>query len=295
MLFTTCHKRRNKQKMKFVLLATHSTPHLQNTLASFALASVKPEVLGWNENWKGWKWRLEKYLDFCNTLINEKAQSLKNNTTTVDNDKEEVVAFIDAFDVLCLRQDVYPNFENLFNSFKSDIVFSSEWWCGSSLNCGSTAKFSDERTCLSIDRNLDINSKKNNKVNVGFVCGNVKSLAKMYSDVLNLSKSIPSHNNESFDDQKAISQWVDSDLSTSLRLSLDRRGLLCKTVNVFDCLEKKHKPFFAHFPGPMLKIGLFPHYNVNALSVLGQKAKLRDLYKFVYASICIIIITFIIS
>ena len=221
----------------------------------------------------------KKYLDFCNTLMDA---------------PEEVVAFIDAFDVLCLRKDVYPHFENTFHLFNSDIVFSSEWWCGSSLNCGSTAKFSDEQICLSIDRNLEINSKKNNNLNVGFVCGKVKALAKMYSDVLNRAVK----NIGSFDDQKAISQWVDSDLSASLKLSLDRQGLLCKTVNVFDCLDKKtvqHKPFFAHFPGPMLKIGLFPHYNVNAQSILGQKAKIKGLYNVVYALLCILIITFIIS
>jgi len=271
--------------MKFVLLVTHSTPQLQNTIASFDLASIKPEILCWNEKWKGWKWRIEKYLHFCNAIIESNEKDGKGEA--------EVIAFIDAFDVLCLRKDIYPNFEKTFESFNSDIVFSSEWWCGSSSNCGYTSRFSNEKSCLLIERDLDVSVKGNHNLNVGFVCGNVRSLAKMYSDVLNRA------NSESFDDQKAISQWVDSDLSSSIRLSLDRQGLLCKTVNVFDTALKRNNiqtaPFFAHFPGPMLKIGLFPHYNLNAASILGQNANLKDLYSFLYALFCILIISFIIS
>lgn len=268
--------------MKIVMLATHSTESLDNMIASLERARIHPVKLGWGEQWKGWKWRLEKYLEYCNLITKE--------------DPEEILVFVDAFDVLCVRKDVNYNFHSAFNSFYSDIVFSSEWWCGSAKNCGATRKFNEnqDKTMCFLGLEKDSNDdNKNVNVNVGFVCGKARALAKMYSDIVAQTKSLRAD----FDDQKAIADWIDSDLSRTLTLSLDRKGILCKTIHVYDSVSSIDTiPFFVHFPGPMLKIGLFPHYNLNARAILGQKAKpLVDHYHLVFGIFCIFVISFVLS
>lgn len=264
--------------MKIVMLATHSTESLDNMIASVERARIHPVKLGWGEQWKGWKWRLEKYLEYCNIITKE--------------DPNEILVFVDAFDVLCVRKDVNYNFDSAFKSFHSDIVFSSEWWCGSAKNCGSTHTFHNGTMCLLNEMDLT-NDNKNVNVNVGFVCGKAHALAKMYSDVLAQTQA----SLLDFDDQKAIADWIDSDLSKLLTLSLDRKGILCKTIHVLDSVSTIDTiPFFVHFPGPMLKIGLFPHYNLNARAILGEKAKpLLDYYHLVFLFFCILVTSFVLS
>ena len=219
--------------MKVLLLATHDGPLFQNMLASLKRAHIVPRILGWKQQWKGWKWRLEQYKHACEELMKDK--------------NDELVVIVDAFDALCFRSDTVLEFEKMFASFHADIVFSAEWWCANKKNCGKTNLFtsvSNETSCFLNDFNQ--------YVNAGFVVGKAKNLFEMYSEIL------LSSNAEHFDDQLAISQWINN---TSQKIELDRMGLLCKTVHVFDNSFLMHEPFFVHFPGPMLKLGLFPHYN----------------------------------
>lgn len=267
--------------MKTLLLATHETPTFKNTIASLERGGITPHVLGFNQKWQGWKWRLEQYRNYCVALSKDYPN--------------ELVVILDAFDVLCLRKDTFRRFESAFSSFEADIVFSSEWWCGSAKNCGVTLRFTDPTQCeVPRENKVTIKNMKNKNINVGFVCGKAYALASMYTSVLAQASG-----QDDFDDQRAIAAWIDSEVGRELKLSLDRSGVLCKTVHVFDTSSPDTQissPFFAHFPGPMLKMGLFPHYNFNAQTILKMSShKVLDLSPILFISLSLLIIIFIMS
>jgi hypothetical protein len=283
-------------KMKIILLATHTNPYFDNTFLSLTTSKIFPIILGQGEQWKGWKWRLEKYLDFCNELISQNVS------------KNELCIFLDAFDILCLRNDTVESFEKMFNNFNSDIVFSSEWWCMNKNNCGTTKRFKlkDEEMCFLKNKSIERKNYgdsiwtsttiTNFNVNAGFVCGKLYALQKMYSDILQEQEmSILAFN--TFDDQKEISLWIDSEKSKTLKLNLDIEGILCKTVNVFDVSinETGKVPFFLHFPGPMLKIGLFPHYQETISKMKLLNSKTVNLFPLLVTIVYILVTIFIIS
>jgi hypothetical protein len=245
--------------MKVVLLATHSTPSFENSRLSLKVANIEPHILGWGQEWKGWKWRIELYREYCMQHENE------------------LLIFLDAFDTLCMRNDTSIFFEHAFNSYNADIVFSSEWWCGSNLNCGKTELFSHPKLCL-------LEPKVRKYVNAGFICGKGSSLLQMYSDLLK---------SEFTDDQQAIASWIDSENSSRLTLALDN-SILCRTIHVFD--SGASYSFFVHFPGPMLKLGLFPQYQTYSKRVLQDHAfKTFDASKSILLLFYVLLVLFIVS
>ena len=68
--------------MKIILLATHTNPFFENTLSSLTTSGIVPSILGQGEKWKGWKWRLEKYLDFCNVILKLHGESILPHLAT---------------------------------------------------------------------------------------------------------------------------------------------------------------------------------------------------------------------
>ena len=252
-----------------VLLATHWTPSFQNAVSSLEANGFSYTVLGRGETWKGWKWRMSLYLKFCQEQV---------------EDDEKILVFMDAYDILCNIS--ITNFIHNFKMFHSSIVLSAEWWCGSSRNCGSTMKFKK--------------SSPHSNINAGFICGYSKALQKMYSDILS---SYP-ENEKDFDDQKAIANYVDEQNkhnqdvvnNNQLVISLDSNGVLCRTHNIFDSVfdirkEQQQLSSFHHFPGPMLKIGLFPIYNtICNLLFQTHKVLFTPLHTNYETEVCAIVI-----
>jgi hypothetical protein len=89
--------------MKVVTVATHNERYLDALVRSAEIHNVDLVLLGMGEQWKGWRWRLEKYCEFAKTL-----------------DPNELLIFTDAFDSLILRP--LDDFEHAFNTFDSKIV-----------------------------------------------------------------------------------------------------------------------------------------------------------------------------
>jgi hypothetical protein len=250
--------------MKIALLATHTSPAYENLIFSLftpetlflkndslkndSLKNDNVTILGNNETWRGWKWRCIKYVDFLSTLENS-----------------ELVVFCDAFDVLCLNNNMIE-FEEKFESFKADIVFSKEWWCGSPKNCGKTRIF-------------DAN------VNAGFISGRAHALKSMYTEIL--SKHFVDQN---FDDQLEIAHWIDQNLKHTLKIDTDE--LLCMTIHILDMNVSLRKAHFAHFPGPLLKLGLFPHYDIIG-KTLKVPYQINRCSFYIWYFFCILVIAFV--
>lgn len=198
-------------------------------------------MLGYKEKWQGWKWRIEKYVE-----------ALKKC-----HDKELVI-FMDAYDVIAATDKSPTDFESAFYSFKRKIVVGCEWYCGNSKNCGNVEAWW---------KNHKIKKPPFRKhVNAGGVAGYAKYLLKMYSWILN----------ENFeDDQLGVSQWINQPKNIK-KVALDFGSNLFYNAHILDGLRAPMSPFFYHFPGPLLKLGLMPSYNIRAQQHLKEYA--RKLY-----------------
>ena len=74
----------------------HYFPYLKDTCKRFGGEFV---VLGYNEAWRGYKWKFEKMVEYLSTL-----------------EKEELVVFVDGYDVICIRDLTTLN--DLYKSIK---------------------------------------------------------------------------------------------------------------------------------------------------------------------------------
>jgi hypothetical protein len=96
--------------MRLVTVATHSEGYFPWLLQSCERHGAKLDVLGWGEEWKGYAWRLTLMMKYLETL-----------------DPEEVVCFIDGFDVLLLEplEKMEERFRKLKenNDFKIAVAF----------------------------------------------------------------------------------------------------------------------------------------------------------------------------
>ncbi len=92
-------------------MATHEAAYYRALIESCTRHSVKLDVLGWGQPWKGFSWRMELLIEYLG-----------------DCDSDEVVCFIDAYDVVLLRplQDLESQFRSHVAQGGAAIVISSE-------------------------------------------------------------------------------------------------------------------------------------------------------------------------
>src|SRR5947207_2162558 len=93
--------------MIFCTVATHSERYFPSLLASCERHNCRLVVLGWQQKWQGFSWRYNLVKDYLQSL-----------------DKNEIVCFIDAFDVIIL-QDANKIAE-AFRRLNVPLVFSVE-------------------------------------------------------------------------------------------------------------------------------------------------------------------------
>ena len=84
--------------VRLVTVATHSQFYFPWLLESCKRYNTKIEVLGWGEKWKGFTWRFSLMIEYLKSL-----------------DPEEIVCFIDAYDVILLRplEDIVSYFNDI--------------------------------------------------------------------------------------------------------------------------------------------------------------------------------------
>ena len=219
-----------------VLLATHWTPTFENCRRSLHVYEFDYTVIGWNEEWQGWRWRMKKYLEYL--------QSQSENS---------LVVFLDAYDTIVSRPS--SDFFQTFSAFDRPVVIGCEWWHGSPMNSGLVPNW----------------WKKNNRkpafrsrINAGCVVGRAGILTKMYAWVLD---------NHFEDDQLGIAAWIDT-FGEKL-VALDSGSALIYNGHILDGFVTSKTAFFQHFPGPLLKMGLMPLYNRTVKRAIHFYARLQ--------------------
>lgn len=85
--------------MRLVTVATHSDGYFDFLLKSCERFNIKIDVLGFGEKWQGFGWRMNIVQDYINSI----------------QDDNEVICFIDAYDVMILRP--LDEMESFFRTF----------------------------------------------------------------------------------------------------------------------------------------------------------------------------------
>jgi hypothetical protein len=193
-------------------------------------------VLGWGEDWGGWKWRCKTYIDFL---------SVRN--------QDDIFVLMDSFDTLAAKPPA--QLFKAFKSFDKTLVFGAEWYCGNKKNCGDISLWWKRK---------NVNAPRNKYLNAGFVMGSARHLLTAY---------INAYNSAEKDDQKALSLWISEH---GEGVALDSGSALVKNVNFLDGFMSQKNSCFYHFPGPLLKIGLMPMYDSLCEKLLWQFARKQN-------------------
>lgn len=225
------------------ILATHWTPTFENCRRSLNVNNFNYALLGWGQTWKNWMWRVDHYVNF-----------LKNQKSN------QIVILLDAFDTIVTRDK--KDFVKNFLAFSKPAVIGSEWFCQSKHNCGYIKEWWKKNGRKPAFRST---------VNAGCVIGYANILLEIYSWI----------QTQNFDDdQKAISVWIDNFGSESV--AIDSGSTLIYNVHALDGFQSNNSAFFHHFPGPLLKYGLFPQYNNVARKKIREYARYSYPKEYIY-------------
>lgn len=101
----------NNKMVRLVTVATHSQFYFPWLLESCKRYNTKIDVLGWGEKWKGFTWRFKLMIEYLKSL-----------------DPEEIVCFIDAYDVILLRplEEIVSFFNDIIRMTNKKIIMSQE-------------------------------------------------------------------------------------------------------------------------------------------------------------------------
>jgi hypothetical protein len=165
------------------------------------------------------------------------------------------VMLLDAFDtVVAQPPDILLK---AYDSFNKDIVVGAEWYCMGASNCGKVDDWWGQ-------------SKRplRQYANAGVIVGKVEAVRTMLETML-----------ESWvdDDQTFLAKYMSKYPKT---FGLDFGSAIVQNVHYMDNLDES---CIYHFPGPMLKKGLFPQYNdlvTRLLGHYGRKIYPSETYEF---------------
>lgn len=194
--------------MKLVTVATHSERFMPWLLQSCHRFGVDLQILGQNQPWRGFGWRFQLMESFLQT-----------------RHPEEVICFIDAYDVVLLRH--LEPLEQLFRLMhKTSGV---ELWIGSQMCLGASAWLEP------LTRHYLFGSFRGIGINAGVYVG-------FASTLLNIIKNI--HAFESADDQALLTHQLQC--TSTPPVFIDTTGLLVLNLCVL--------PFYRLAPGKEIKV-----------------------------------------
>lgn len=210
--------------MKLVTVATHNEGYFDYLKQSCEKFNTDIDVLGYGEKWKGFGWRLNLIIDYLNDIENE----------------NEVVCFIDAYDVILLRSlDEMENFFIHFsNTYNINIIIGTD---------------ENQNTILKLLGGIIFGNCNGIRINAGTYIGYKKDLLEMLNSIT-IEK-------DSDDDQVLITEYFKKNHD---KVYIDTTCLFFLTIGrpLFDF--DKHKnvsvkdniityngltPFIAHAPG----------------------------------------------
>ena len=224
-------------------------PTLDALLSSLKLHKYSYEVLGMGKPWKGFKTKMENYLDGINRYITEKGP-------------DALAVFIDAFDVFCIKDAKKQADAYRAKPRKMPIVVGVEIVCIYTSNCSMNAlKWYDSNNIpggsekvkaalFEPEKGKDIGYSYYESptpvfVNSGFIMGPAIELQAMFQSMVDSGDD---------DDQLAVINYLDKfpdRIDLDIEEALARNKIKPRTRLPDEDGEKG--PGFVHFPGTRLE------------------------------------------
>ncbi len=252
-------------RMRFVTVATQSDGYFEYLIQSCKRNNIQLDVLGWGMKWSGWVWRID--------LVREYLESLCKN---------EIVCFIDAYDVIMLHDSSVIE-KRFLNSYARIVV-------AQDLNV-SFFKEAVARFKFGICKRV--------RINAGTYIGYVSDILWMINAMCTLNDcSI----DRKLDDQKMMTQLCGLlpdlfkiDTSRSIFLCISYHGDMCKSgITVTDKKRLLYKgavdPCILHGAGKANLDGVISSLGYNI--ILNSKITQFHVKKkhCLYSSIAIVVI-----
>jgi hypothetical protein len=242
--------------VRLVTVATHSHGYFPWLVESCKRYKTELKVLGWGEKWQGFTWRFGLMIDYLKSL-----------------DPNEIVCFIDAYDVILLRHlnEIVSDFNNVIKLSNKKIIISQEI-----IDPGYFDTFNK----------IYFGKCKNNYICAGTYMGKA-------SDILDLLIDAYKNQKDNNDDQVILTNYckvhpdvfyIDTDSNFFLvigphSVDLTKNKNIKFTENGISYLNSR--PFFFHGPGNRKMDDLIRklNYNITDKDVYNIKTELKKVSK----------------
>lgn len=187
--------------MKLVTVATHSDGYFPWLIQSCERHNAELEILGWGQKWEGFSWRLTLMIDYLKSL-----------------DKNEIVCFIDAYDVILLKplSKIEERFIKIHQETKCKMVVAYEYH-GSFIH--------------KLGAHLTFGSCKGQNVNAGTYVGFASDLIDTLEEIYKLNPQFNS------DDQELLVKYCKA-FPQQIYIDIDKT-LFYTFINIFGHSSKK--------------------------------------------------------
>lgn len=235
--------------LHIVTVATHSQYYFPYLIESCEKMGSKLVILGYGKKWKGFSWKFKLVIDYLNNL-----------------DKNNIVCFVDGYDVICTRnlKELSTNFLKLKKKNNCKIIISEH-------------KLIKNNYLLDINEtilNFSFGKCKNKFLNSGIYIGQVK-------DLLEILNKVYIDDIDTMDDQLLLTKYCQTypddiyiDTNNELFLSLELPYKEIDSYLEFDNNKVSYNnnyPFFIHGPGQTYLDNIIIKMNYNYTDKINNK------------------------
>jgi hypothetical protein len=211
-------------KLHIVTVATESKYYFPYLIESCKRNSKELEVLGYGEKWEGFNWRYVKMMEYLKTLP-----------------KDDIVCFVDGYDVICCRDlnEIIPEFLKIKEKTGCKMIVANDKGDPIQINLGK----------------LFFGECKNNSINAGTYIGYVSDILEIIEKIYNLNPK------NDADDQVLMTKYCQQNekdifIDSNNELFLPLLYTLRDINNYIEINEENHiltynsnQPFFIHANG----------------------------------------------
>ena len=211
--------------VKLITVATHADGYFKWLKLSCQRYNIDLVILGWGEKWKGFAWRSMLVIDYLKTI-----------------DENEIICFIDAYDVILLRP-----LHEIVDYYKSIVAISNKKVV---LACDHV-----KSQTIKIMAHYIFDTCKDIAVNAGTYIGNAKDVGIILNEIM-----INNNMDPTLDDQKLLTEYcnmhpelfyIDQDSTLFLTIENPLNDIIDENVKIIDnkLFYMGSRPFFIHANG----------------------------------------------
>jgi len=249
--------------LQIITVTTHSEYYFPYLVESCKRNGKELTILGYGEKWKGFTWRFRLMLEYLKKL-----------------DKNDIVCFIDGYDVICTRD---------LNELKDEFIrVKNETNCKIIIGHDKIMKDTIFHYLNYLSNINNFGKCKKLSINAGTYIGYVHDLLEILNNIYNLDP------NDTADDQKLLVKYCN--LYNNDDIYIDEKNLFFLTldkpyaeidylININDNKEiifNSNKPFFLHAPGQTVLDNTIKLLGYNLNTSIKNKMYKKEIDKSIF-------------